>query len=106
MQKQTLILHLQRLIELVEGIPHTVAALSNQPARVLVVTAPSGFSRLVAAVGTLEETEPLDMALFERISTEIGDEILGPPRTYPTHDAPETSQSSPSPTKNKPLILT
>ncbi len=67
------------------GIPHTVAALSSQPARMLVVAAPSGFARLIAETGTLEREATPDMALMERISAEIGDEILGPPGTYPTH---------------------
>ncbi|MEH1911918.1 MAG: cupin domain-containing protein [Nostoc sp.] len=66
------------------GTPHVVAALSDQPARGLVVAAPSSFARLVAAVGTLDENETPDMALFERISTEIGDEILGPPGALPS----------------------
>ncbi|MBN3938579.1 MAG: cupin domain-containing protein [Nostoc sp.] len=66
------------------GTPHVVAALSDQPARGLVVAAPSGFARLVAAVGTQDETEAPDMALFDRISTEIGDEILGPPGALPS----------------------
>ncbi|MEH2107738.1 cupin domain-containing protein [Nostoc sp.] len=66
------------------GTPHVVAALSDQPARGLVVAAPSGFARLVAAVGTVDETEAPDMALFDRISTEIGDEILGPPGALPS----------------------
>jgi quercetin dioxygenase-like cupin family protein len=65
------------------GTPHVVAALSEQPARGLVVAAPSGFARLVAAVGTPNETEPPDMELAERISAEIGDEILGPPGALP-----------------------
>ncbi|MEH2089993.1 cupin domain-containing protein [Nostoc sp.] len=66
------------------GTPHVVAALSDQPARGLVVAAPSGFARLIAAVGTQDETEAPDMALFDRISTEIGDEILGPPGALPS----------------------
>ncbi|MEH1767167.1 cupin domain-containing protein [Nostoc sp.] len=66
------------------GTPHVVAALSDQPARGLVVAAPSGFARLVAAVGTEDETEASDMELFDRISTEIGDEILGPPGALPS----------------------
>ncbi|MBN3877533.1 MULTISPECIES: cupin domain-containing protein [unclassified Nostoc] len=66
------------------GTPHVVAALSDQPARGLVVAAPSSFARLIAAVGTEDETEAPDMALFDRISTEIGDEILGPPGTLPS----------------------
>ncbi|AVH71092.1 cupin domain-containing protein [Nostoc sp. 'Lobaria pulmonaria (5183) cyanobiont'] len=65
------------------GTPHVVAALSDQPARGLVVAAPSGFARLIAAVGTVDETEASHMALFDRISTEIGDEILGPPGALP-----------------------
>ncbi|MBC6433461.1 cupin domain-containing protein [Nostoc sp. HG1] len=65
------------------GTPHVVAALSDQPARGLVVAAPSSFARLIAAVGTLDQTEAPDMALFERISTEIGDEMLGLPGELP-----------------------
>jgi hypothetical protein len=34
-------------------------------------------------VGTVDETEPPDMALFGRISAEIGDEILGSPGDLP-----------------------
>ena len=65
------------------GTPHVVAALSDQPARGLVVAAPSGFARLIAAVGTQDETDASDMELFDRISTEIGDEILGLPGALP-----------------------
>ncbi|MEP0873149.1 cupin domain-containing protein [Trichocoleus desertorum AS-A10] len=63
--------------------PHVVAALGGRPARGLVVAAPSAFARLIAAVGTLDEAEPADMKLFERISAEIGDEILGAPGDLP-----------------------
>jgi quercetin dioxygenase-like cupin family protein len=65
------------------GTPHVVAALSDKPARGLVVAVPSAFARLIAAVGTVDETEPPDMALFERISAEIGDELLGAPGDLP-----------------------
>ncbi|NJO51372.1 MAG: cupin domain-containing protein [Leptolyngbyaceae cyanobacterium RM2_2_4] len=65
------------------GIPHVVAALGDQPARGLMISAPSAFARLIAAVGTQNKAEPLNMALFERISAEIGDEILGPLGTLP-----------------------
>ena len=65
------------------GTPHVVAALSDQPDRGLVVAAPSAFARLIAAVGTLDEKETPDMELFERISDEIGDEILGLLGTLP-----------------------
>jgi quercetin dioxygenase-like cupin family protein len=65
------------------GTPHVVATL-DKPARGLVVAAPSSFARLIAATGTVDETELSDMTLFERISAEIGDEFLGPPGTLPT----------------------
>jgi mannose-6-phosphate isomerase-like protein (cupin superfamily) len=66
------------------GIPHVVAVAGDRPARGLVVAAPSAFARLVAATGTLSEIDPPDMALFNRICAEIGDEILGPPGTLPS----------------------
>lgn len=65
------------------GTPHVIATLSK-PARGLVVAAPSAFARLIAATGTVDEQETTDMALFERISAEIGDEFLGPPGTLPS----------------------
>ena len=49
----------------------------------LVVAAPSGFARLIAATGTLSKTETTDMELFMQICAEIGDEILGPPGALP-----------------------
>lgn len=66
------------------GTPHVVAALSDRPARGLVIAAPSGFARLIAATGALSKTETPNMALFDRISAEIGDEVLGPPGTFPS----------------------
>lgn len=63
------------------GTPHAISVLSDRPARGLVVAAPSSFARLIAAVGTQDETAEPDLALFERISAEIGDEILAPPNS-------------------------
>ena len=65
------------------GTAHTIAVLSDRPARLLVVAAPSSFARLIATTGTLDEAETPDMALIERITAEIGDEILGPPGALP-----------------------
>ena len=65
------------------GASHVVATLGDQPARGLMIAAPSAFARLIAAVGTLDEAEPPDMGLFERICAEIGDEILGAPGDLP-----------------------
>ncbi|MEP0884077.1 cupin domain-containing protein [Trichocoleus sp. ST-U3] len=67
--------------------PHVVAALSDRPTRGLVVAAPSAFARLIEAVGTQDETETPDMALYERITAEIGDETLGAPGDLPPHSA-------------------
>ena len=64
--------------------PHMVATSSDTPSRSLVVAAPSAFARLIEATGAVDETEPADMALFERIAAEIGDEFLGPPGTLPS----------------------
>jgi uncharacterized RmlC-like cupin family protein len=66
------------------GTPHMVAVFSDKPARGLVVNAPSGPARLITAMGMLDETETLDMALLARISAEMGDETLGPPGTLPS----------------------
>ncbi len=65
------------------GASHVLAALGDYPARGLMIAAPSAFARLIAAVGTLDEAEPPDMALFERICAEIGDEIFGAPGDLP-----------------------
>jgi quercetin dioxygenase-like cupin family protein len=62
------------------GTPHVIAALSDRPARGLVIAAPSGFARFIEAT----KTETSDMDLLDRISAEIGDEILGPPGTLPS----------------------
>jgi hypothetical protein len=63
--------------------PHVVASLSDRPARMLVVASPSSFAHLIAATGTLAETAAQDMDLVERMSTEIGDELMGAPGDLP-----------------------
>ena len=69
------------------GTPHVVGSLSDKPARLLVVAAPSSFAQLIKAVGTLVETAPPDMELFGRICAEIGDEVLGAPGDLPRQAA-------------------
>ncbi|MBC7970612.1 MAG: hypothetical protein H7Z11_10900 [Verrucomicrobia bacterium] len=59
------------------GTPHVFTAIGNKQAWGLVVAVPSAFARLVATVKTQERANPLDIELFDRISAEIGDEILG-----------------------------
>lgn len=72
--------------------PHVFAALGDAPVRGLVVAAPSAFARLVATVGTQERADSLDLEFFDRISAEIGDEILGSPGDLPSN-ATETMSS-------------
>ncbi len=70
--------------------PHAIGVFSDRPARGLIVAAPSSFARLIAEVGTRDEIAAPDMALFERISAEIGDEILGLPGALPFAEAVRT----------------
>jgi quercetin dioxygenase-like cupin family protein len=62
---------------------HVVAALSDRPARGLVVASPSAFAHLVEATGTLNENEVTDLELFMHVASEIGDETLGVPGDLP-----------------------
>ncbi|MBW4540198.1 MAG: cupin domain-containing protein [Myxacorys chilensis ATA2-1-KO14] len=65
------------------GTPHVVATLGDKPSRALVVASPSGFADLIEATGTLNENEEVDLELFMRVSSEIGDEVLGAPGDLP-----------------------
>ena len=70
------------------GVSHCIAATGGQSARGLVTASPSGFAYLLSRVGEADtgESPPedsSDLDLFERISAEIGDEILGPPGMLP-----------------------
>jgi quercetin dioxygenase-like cupin family protein len=87
---QTAVLRAGDTFTIPSGTAHVVAATGNAGARGLAVAAPSAFAHLIKQVGTLDQTgvppslDAIDMALFERISAEIGDEVLGPPGTLPT----------------------
>jgi len=71
------------------GTPHVVATTGDGPGRGLVVASPSGFARLITEVGTpnggngAPPSAPPDMELFLRVSTELGDDLLGPPGALP-----------------------
>jgi quercetin dioxygenase-like cupin family protein len=69
------------------GTPHTVAVTGSGPARGLVVSSPSGFARLIMAAGTPDlgkpPANPPDLALIDRISAEVGDELFSPPGFEP-----------------------
>jgi quercetin dioxygenase-like cupin family protein len=68
-----------------KGMAHSVAATSSDVARGLVVASPSGFAQLIQEAGTASDgsdippTAPPDLEAFMRASSEIGDELLGPP---------------------------
>lgn len=73
-----------------KGVSHTYKVTSQQPARILEVSAPAGFERFVAAAGepTAELTLPpvdapedFDQAIA--LAAEHGIEVLGPPGTLP-----------------------
>ena len=66
------------------GTVHAIGVFREKRARGLMVASPSSFARLIVAVGTQDAIAIPDMELGERISDEIGDEILGPPGTLPT----------------------
>jgi mannose-6-phosphate isomerase-like protein (cupin superfamily) len=75
------------------GTVHAVAVTGSGPARAVVVATPSGFARLIMEAGTPDTdgappAGPPDVALFERICAEIGDEILGPPGALPEERSP------------------
>ena len=61
------------------GVPHTYRV-GTEPARWLVLSAPAGFERFVAAVGAAGDVDP---DALMRIAAEHGIEILGPPGTLP-----------------------
>lgn len=71
------------------GIAHALHVTGAGSGRALVVTSPSGFARLVTEVGTPDDgsgvppSMPPDMDLLQRVSAELGDEILGPPGALP-----------------------
>ena len=71
------------------GTPHAVHVTGDGPARGLVIASPSGFGRLITEVGLPDQggqvppSAATDMDLFGRITTELGDRILGPPGALP-----------------------
>jgi quercetin dioxygenase-like cupin family protein len=87
--QRTAVLHPGDTFTIPAGMAHAVAVTGDSPARGLVIALPSGFARLVMEAGIPDTgggappAEPPDMAVFERIAAEIGDEVLGPPGTHP-----------------------
>jgi quercetin dioxygenase-like cupin family protein len=86
--EQTAVLHPGDIFIIPAGTAHAVATTGDGISRGLVVASPSGFARLIMETGTPDTggappAGPPDMALFDRICAEIGDEVLGPPGTRP-----------------------
>ena len=71
------------------GVVHTIKATGPGTSRGLNVSAPSGFARLIASLGTPDNGDgppsppSPDPETLARILAEIGDEILGPPGALP-----------------------
>lgn len=67
--------------------PHMIQT-GPDGARALNISSPAGFAELVARTGTpahvATPAAAFDPDLFEAVSTELGDVILGPPGTTPT----------------------
>lgn len=61
------------------GVPHAYQV-GPDGAQVLVMSAPSGFERFVAAVGELDELSP---EILGGVAADYGIEILGPPGARP-----------------------
>jgi carboxymethylenebutenolidase len=72
-----------------QGTAHAFHVTGDGPGRALVLASPSGFAGLVTEVGTPDDSSgvppsaPTDMDLLQRVSAELGDEILGPPGALP-----------------------
>jgi carboxymethylenebutenolidase len=71
------------------GRAHALHVTSDGPGRALVVASPSGFARPITEVGIPDDgsgvppSTDVDMDLLQRVSAELGDEILGPPGALP-----------------------
>ncbi|MFD2035409.1 cupin domain-containing protein [Belliella marina] len=69
--------------------PHVVGASGKKVNRALTIATPSGFAKLIKAVGipgsdpTQKPSKPNDMGLFIELSKETGDVILGSPGARP-----------------------
>lgn len=81
--QRAVVLHAGESLVIPVGAAHSVGATGDGPARGLVIASPSGFARLIRAVGApdIADSPPpspdsFDHALFQRISAELGDEIL------------------------------
>ena len=64
--------------------PHAIRNDEAVSAKGFVVSSPSGFARLVRIAGVpADSNEEVNMDIFKKVSTELGDVLLGPPGTRP-----------------------
>lgn len=67
------------------GVPHTFRVDGDRPARLLSLSLPGGFEEYFAAAGRpaendgLPPNEPPDIALLQRVGSDFGHEVVGPP---------------------------
>lgn len=67
------------------GVPHTFRVEGERPARLLSICVPGGFEEYFVAAGRPAESdglppnEPPDIALLQRVGSDFGQEIVGPP---------------------------
>jgi mannose-6-phosphate isomerase-like protein (cupin superfamily) len=68
------------------NVPHMIQT-GPHGAHALVISSPAGFAELIERTGTPARLAgpdvELDLELFMRVSTELGDVVLGPPGTTP-----------------------
>jgi quercetin dioxygenase-like cupin family protein len=87
--KRKVVLHAGETFTIPAGTAHVVAATGEGITHGLVVASPSGFARLIQEAGTPDtgsappELTPADLERVNRVATEVGDEILGPPGALP-----------------------
>ncbi|WP_017603748.1 cupin domain-containing protein [Nocardiopsis alkaliphila] len=75
-------------------VPHAIEV-GDEGARAINITSPPGFAELIMRAGTPEDqatdSTELDLDLFVKVSTELGDVVLGPPGTVPADLAEDST---------------
>jgi quercetin dioxygenase-like cupin family protein len=82
--ERKVVLHQGENVFIPVGLPHSLTATGDDQTRVLVVSSPSGFARLIIETGTPDDGEGMppfmsfDMDRFLRVAAELGDELVSP----------------------------
>jgi mannose-6-phosphate isomerase-like protein (cupin superfamily) len=65
-------------------VPHMIQT-GKEGARALLISSPAGFAELIERTARLAGPDvEIDMDLFMKVTTELGDVVLGPPGTIPS----------------------